>query len=192
VTKRSAREERELHEYIASAVVMSPQRWKDPLWRPSYRAVLVGEANPLGGDPRAALFPKPIGSAGWRLCHKVLGLSPFEYCDQFHRVNLCPVGWCLADARVRAVEVAVEAYAHDWDPSASPVPLVLLGAKVAQAFRVPYEPFTVGSWLAPGGAFSVRYASLPHPSGLCRAWNVSGAYERARGLVLGLTKPSKT
>jgi hypothetical protein len=40
-----------------------------------YCTLLLGEANPYGGDPRYALYPEPEGSSGWRLCHMVMGLG---------------------------------------------------------------------------------------------------------------------
>jgi len=166
---------------LAAAVVLPNHRWRDPLLElAAHLAVLVGEANPYGGRPGMALFPKPAGSSGDRLCRLVLGVDVRTYVRVFRRVNLCRRTWRLAEAREQAAKVGLEAL------RAGRMPMVLLGARVAQAFRVPYAPFAEGVWFAQGEAISVPYVSLPHPSGLCRAWNEPGAYERARAAVARL------
>lgn len=68
------------------------------------KPLLVGEANPYGGDPAYALYPYPRGCSGHRLCEKVMGLTDREYLDCFERVNLCPTKWSMRQARARAVE----------------------------------------------------------------------------------------
>lgn len=131
------------------------------------KPLLVGEANPYGGDPDYALFPFPENSAGGRLCHKVMGLTRREYLERFDRVNLCPSVWRTKDARRRSIEI---------EESRHGGVVVLLGAKVTRAFGFEFEPFTqyVGF---------LRYVTLPHPSGLSRAWNAPGSYERARAVL---------
>jgi hypothetical protein len=140
------------------------------------KPLLVGEANPYGADPRCALYPEPPSSAGGRLCRQVLGLEPREYLRLFDRANLCPQRWSVREARVRA-----EALLDERRPA-----YVLLGRKVAEAFgfgdRAPFSTVLVGYSLIDGGADSRVYL-LPHPSGLCREWNVPGAFERARRLL---------
>lgn len=66
--------------------------------------------------------------------------------------------------------------------------LVLCGAKVCSAFTLDYRPFSASGPVrvmrgdhSPFG--EVRYVTLPHPSGLCRAWNQPGAFEAARAAL---------
>lgn len=134
------------------------------------RPWLVGESNPYGSDPRYALYPDPPGCAGWRLCHKVFGLTPKRYIGAFERRNLLEGGrWSVPRAREAAMRIAQES---------SDAPLVLLGARVAAAFDLPFRPF----WVAMDGLVAV----LPHPSGLSRAWNDPAAPARARTTVESL------
>lgn len=126
------------------------------------RAVLVGELNPRGSDPRWALWPEPRGCAGGRLCG-IFGLTPIEYVQRFERLNLCSGAWDPVAARRRADEVE--------DVFRGRV-LVLLGRRVCRAFGVAYGPFSFDA--------SRLLAVLPHPSGRCRAWNDASAAGRAR------------
>ena len=140
------------------------------------KVLLVGEANPYGGDPHFALYPSPDGCAGHRLCCLVMGLARVEYLERFDRVNLCPREWSARQARERARELWGEAV-HVRRPA-----VVLLGRKVASCFQserrgVP-PPFT---WTSDTTHINVVY--LPHPSGLCREWNAPGAFERARAVL---------
>jgi hypothetical protein len=133
--------------------------------------LLVGELNPHGADPRHALFPYPAGSAGGRLCRKVLGLEPREYLKGFSRTNLCVGRWSdrAAHGAALAIREAAELDGRK---------VVLLGLKVCTAFGLLYDPFTVKS-----AAGRLPVAVLPHPSGRCRTWNDPGAYERARAVL---------
>jgi len=136
------------------------------------RPLLVGEANPYGGDPEFALYPSPPGCAGDRLCRKVMGLDPDDYLERFDRVNLCPTKWSTREARVRASEILAGDHG-------APRAYVLLGSRVKAAFGVGHDPFSHFRSLRelPGPQV---FVVLPHPSGLSRAWNAPGAYERAR------------
>lgn len=136
----------------------------------SDKPLLVGESNPYGADPYFALYPEPEGCAGWRLCHRILGLTETKYLRTFDRVNVCEGPWDLKRAREYASEVQL----------ARSGAFILLGAKVCQAFRVPYAPFSVQSSLL---GESRRMYVLPHPSGRCRIWNDPGAAGRARDLL---------
>lgn len=155
------------------------------------RVVLVGESNPYGADPRFALYPLPPNASGGRLA-RILGLSDLEYLRAFpRRVNLLtpsayhhpetPPKWSAPKARRRADELLYRT------PFGSG--LVLLGAKVAAAFRVEYRE----------NLFSVRYsqvgsetprrfwvAVIPHPSGLNRIWHEPNSAELARSAVESL------
>jgi len=130
-------------------------------------ALLVGELNPYQQAEVAhyALYPYPERSAGGRLCRVILGLEPRPYLRSYARANLCSGKWSAPAARARAEELLRE---HSGE-----LPVVLLGAKVAGAFEQPFEPFTR----------SGRFVIFPHPSGLSRLWNDSGAFERARALM---------
>jgi hypothetical protein len=130
------------------------------------KPLLVGEANPYGGDPYYALYPAPEGCAGWRLCTKVMGLSITEYLSRFERVNLCHRDWKMKEARQRANQLRDEQIGTGRT-------IVMCGAKVTRAFMYPYVPF---DWHG-------NYVCLPHPSGLSRAWNEPGAHERARDVL---------
>lgn len=135
-------------------------------------AVLVGEDNPYGGDPRFALYPEPGGSAGQRLCGVVLGMHRVEYLRRFHRVNLCVGRWRIGDARQAA---------HDLRASTN-LPLVLLGARVCEAFAI--APFSSCVWdVVRESAGCGGFAVLPHPSGRSRAWNRPAAVHMARDAV---------
>ena len=147
------------------------------------RPLLVGEANPYGGDPEYALYPYPEGASGDRLCRKVMGLSPREYLAMFDRVNLCPTRWSMKTARLRALEILAS-------DRGAPRAYVLLGSKVRAAFGVGHDPFTHFRSLRelPGPQV---FVVLPHPSGLSRAWNAPGAYDRAREVLeqAGVLRP---
>ena len=132
------------------------------------KPLLVGELNPYGSDPRYALFPYPKNSSGDRLCRQVLGLTRVQYLRRFERANLCTAKWDLKSAR-ECASLLLEFHRG---------PVVLLGAKVAKAFGVGYLPFAI----APA-AGDRKVLVLPHPSGLCRAWNEGGSFEKARRAV---------
>lgn len=132
------------------------------------KALIVGELNPYGADPRHALFPYPENSAGGRLCRKVMQLEMRDYLARYDRVNLCVEKWSTPCAKLRADEVKTENAQRVY---------VLLGSKVCAAFGVPFIPFSV---------YGGRYVVLPHPSGRCRLWNDYRSYERARNALRGL------
>lgn len=137
------------------------------------RPLLIGEDNPHSADPLMALFPDPPGCAGHRLCTRVLGLSPSQYLARYRRANLCPSdAWDNAVARHEAT-----AWLHRVQHT--PDPVVLLGSKVAEAFRLRFDPFTV----VDPGLGAPPLVLLPHPSGRSRLWNDPGAYERARQVL---------
>lgn len=128
------------------------------------KPLLVGEDNPQSHDPRHALYPYPPGCSGERLCRLVMGLSHHEYLRSFDRVNLCAKKWGTREARENAgklVQVRLS-------------PIVMLGAKVRDAFGAGRLPFFEREG---------RLVALPHPSGRNRAWNEPGAFERARQLL---------
>jgi hypothetical protein len=132
------------------------------------KPLLVGEVNPLSDRPEHALYPWPANCSGERLQRLVIGVSRPDYLRAFDRVDLCVGKWSLRAARTRAAELA----------PGRPL-IILLGTKVCSAFGVTYDPFTIivtSQW-------SGRFVVLPHPSGLCRHWQVAGAYLRARDVL---------
>lgn len=148
------------------------------------KPLLVGEANPYDGDPYFALYPEPNGCAGQRLCKLIMQLDCAEYLRRFDRVNLCDGKWRVREAR-----------RHADDQMTNKRTFVLFGAKVASVFawvlsRNDFKPFTyhVEHKRHPVcntcmGEVLRTYVILPHPSGLSRAWNEPGAFERARAVL---------
>lgn len=142
------------------------------------KPLLVGESNPYGGREFFALFPRPDGSAGWRLCHAVFGMAERDYLRSFDRTNLLEGGgtWSPPKARYAAAQIADQRGEGTY---------VLCGVRVAEAFGFIGQPaFTMiegGPGLLRGA--STRVFFLPHPSGRCRVWNEPGAIERARALL---------
>lgn len=135
------------------------------------KPLLIGEQNPYQTDPRIAqrfaLYPDPPGCAGWRLCKLVMGLEPADYLTRFDRVNLCAGKWSTRTAHTSAIQIQAN----------SDRTLVLLGAKVSRAFGCTFTPFSHGYRLGQPCVI------LPHPSGLSRAWDDPGAFERARAVL---------
>lgn len=124
---------------------------------------LVGELNPYGGEEKYALYPAPDGCSGHRLCCLILGMTRRAYLDCFLRVNLCAGYWFMPKAVVRARQLRKDAGR-----------MVLLGAKVSRAFCLEYEPFNL---------VESRFLILPHPSGMCRAWNDPKSIDKARAFM---------
>jgi len=138
--------------------------------------LFVGELNPYGSSPEYALFCEPPHSAGGRLCRLVCGLRRSTYL-KLPRVNLCTGKWSMTVAKSNA-EIWKRKAAGTWN-------VVLLGRKAATAFGyADADPFTTSRHYWPsGGPSGIAFIALPHPSGLCRAWNEPGAFERARALL---------
>ncbi len=140
------------------------------------RVLLIGESNPYGSDPRFALYPEPPGCAGARLC-AILGYTKREYLRLFDRCNL------LSGPRWSAPEARRAAEALDVDYR------VLLGARVAAAHGLTFEPFCNVQDNGLGDCYAWRGVMLPHPSGRSRLWNdYPQAVARARGLVRDLVR----
>lgn len=138
------------------------------------RPLLVGESNPYGSNPEFALYPLPERSAGGRLCRLVLGMRMAEYLRAYDRANLCDGRWSAPTARAEALGCPPHGR-----------PDRALGARVAAAFALDFEPFTARQQriVGDGAAWSATLVVLPHPSGLCRLWNEPGAFERARAVL---------
>ena len=140
-------------------------------------AWLIGENNPYSDDPYFALYPRPTTASGYRLCAKIMGLREATYLDVFERRNLLSQPrWSVRLARRSAGRILLDA---------GEAPLILCGAKVAAAFSLPTKPFEVHE-LVDGGCFHGnprKVVVIPHPSGLSRTWNESGAIARARAAI---------
>lgn len=126
------------------------------------RLVFVGESNPYG-DEGFALFYLPRHASGNRL-REHLGLSDDDY-EAIARVNLVPGRWSMPKGREAAKRLC-ELFEV----------VVCLGAKVRAAFAGP-PPFEREA----RGATTL--VTLPHPSGLNRAWDAPDARSRARTLM---------
>jgi hypothetical protein len=101
-------------------------------------------------------------------------LDPDDYLARFDRVNLCAGKWSIREARAHAIpDIQVDA-------AIAGRTVVLFGAKVMTAFAMDYLPFTV---VPPLLTLRPTFVRLPHPSGLSRAWNEPGAFERARAVL---------
>lgn len=150
--------------------------WRCSLSSMGRDVLLLGEDNPRSSDPRHALYPYPPGCAGWRLAEKVAGWGSSAQLAMW-RTNLCAGRWSTREARDRAREILAAGDDAPWRV------VVLLGTKVADAFRHVDARVPEGTFLGhrlPGGPTLVL---LPHPSGRCRAWNAPTSVERARELL---------
>lgn len=134
------------------------------------RAVLVGELNPYGADPKFALYPLPKGASGHRLCTMVMGLPMTDYMQNYIRVDLCTGQWSMCSARARAKNILKEY---------KDLPFVLLGRKVTRAFKLEYIPYYVYD-LRP---YNITGCVLPHPSGLNRIWHEPESIDKARAAL---------
>lgn len=134
--------------------------------------IIVGESNPYGDDPHYAMYPEPDGCAGWRLCHKVMGLRRGTYMSSFERVNLLQgPKWSAPRARRAANELCERSGGNRiW---------ILLGTKVKEAFAIYGGAPQVLFW----GHQANNVVVLPHPSGRCRVWSEPGIVEKCRELL---------
>jgi uracil DNA glycosylase superfamily protein len=139
----------------------------------AYCALLLGEANPHGSNPRYALYPEPVGCSGWRLCHLVMGLRSQTYLDWFIRANVFPSPperWSRRAARLAAREVLAQQFGNYRNDRI----VVVLGRKVAAACGV-----DVGTrdYQESDG---YKFLFLPHPSSLNREWMIPHEPSRCR------------
>jgi hypothetical protein len=134
--------------------------------------VLVGEDPGPSGDPAYALHDAPDGCAGHRL-RLLTGLSSADYLSTFARVNLrqrCDSKWSAPAAREAALALL---------PALDGRVVVLLGAKVRDAFRSPPDKYAFSDHPGPSER-RVLLAGMPHPSGLCRDWRDPDKVAEAR------------
>lgn len=130
---------------------------------------IVGELNPYGANPRYALYHEPRNASGDRL-RRILGLTVRSYVP-LPKYNLCVGDWSMKAARARAQEI--------WDAHDL---IVTLGVRVRSAFNQ-----LIGTPGCSGVGLDMIHGhtvvTLPHPSGLCRAWNITENVADARELV---------
>lgn len=160
--------------------------------------LVVGELNPFGGDPTFALHDEPEGCSGHRL-RRIMGLDSDRYLA-LGRVNLCEGTWRMALARDSAGMIFRRI---PMGKGGQPILVILLGAKVSEAFSritlVGDVPSTrrrqaLVAWQVGFDAFtSATFVCLPHPSGLNRVWSAGGNFmlrggpvDRARLLLRSL------
>lgn len=142
------------------------------------RFVVVGMCNPLGEDPRMALWTKPEGCSGYRLWQMAAartGVSEEEWLAMTDRRNLCRGEWDFETARMQA---------REWTAELSSRTMVILGSDVARCF-----PSTgmVCQWARPKGTpprAAPPWIHIPHPSGLNR-WYNDHANRAAVEILLG-------
>jgi hypothetical protein len=126
--------------------------------------VLVGEDPGRRGDPDCALYPLPRGCAGDKL-RDLTCLSRRDYLATFVRVNLhreYPGRWSAPRARAAAEALA---------PALDGRLVVLLGARVREAFGWGIAADMAFEVREPGPGRRLLVATVPHPSGRCRDWN---------------------
>lgn len=128
--------------------------------------ILVGMNNPLGVDPRYALYPSPERSAGhrlWRMLHEVSGATRVDYRDGFDRRNLVVGEWNAHEARLAAARIGNELCRDLLSPRpGGKLPTVVaLGREVAEAFELPREH----GLIIPYERGGVIWRQVPHPSG---------------------------
>jgi len=135
--------------------------------------LLIGEHNPYSYYQDDALLPWPKRASGHRLMMR-LGMTEDEYLERFDRMNLV-VGerWSAAAARRNARAILEER------PSGV---LVMLGRKVTVAVCGAARVDAVAPFCSVAAGERVL-VSLPHPSGLNRAWNEPGAEGMARAAL---------
>jgi hypothetical protein len=127
--------------------------------------VLLGMNNP---DPDDAFAPYKKGSSGHRLVKMIdeylasedidAKCNPELFMRVFKRVNMLnEFDWNLDRAIARRQEVLTDIYQHK---------IVIFGDQTHRALGFPKAKYCV--WSSFAGS---RYVSLPHPSGLTRAFN---------------------
>lgn len=150
----------------------------------------AGEAAALvarGWEVDLALYHLPEGAAGDRL-RRITQLHAFTYLGLW-RANLCAGKWSAPRARERAHRLLsgpfhLSADSPEWRPWDT---VVMLGRKVARSFAAvlrataAVEPFNAAVFTVHG--LPVTLVSLPHPSGLSRAWNDPDAPGSARATL---------
>ena len=127
--------------------------------------------------------------SGFRLC-AIMGVDPDDYLERYVRKNLCDDLWDDAAAVATAKRITLNAMCQT-----GPSRIVLLGRRVADAFRVALEQVGVVGLvklellegyccLDSSENVEIVFVVLPHPSGRSRTWNDPKALKRARSLLV--------
>ena len=123
------------------------------------RILVVGMCNPISDDPRRALWPEPARCTGWnlwKLMEARTGCTPEQYTAAFHRTNMVIGKWHWPTA-VGWWEASKDQILEDFDIT------LLLGAGPRTA---------AGMGELPELCLRGGIATLPHPSGLNRWYNI--------------------
>jgi len=149
---------------------------------PASPVLFVGEVNPYGTLPGFALHYLPRTASGNRL-RKILGLRDTTYA-KLAKINLCSGRYSVFSARTRATEILTMACDPTGRVADPPKILVLLGARVRDAFGTLDRPFFTISQISSAGQVAGRILIfLPHPSGRCRSWSDENNVAKARALL---------
>jgi hypothetical protein len=144
---------------------------------PVVRGLLIGEAPGPHTDGAVPLFPHAPGCAASRLM-TYADLKPSDWLGRLRRANLCEENWSRSEANAGVVK-ALE-WLHDRANlfEGSPLRVLLLGRRVADAWRVGKQSFGFTK------RERLRIAWIPHPSGRCLAYNDRKNQLKARRAVL--------
>ena len=162
---------------------------------PPCEVLLVGEDNPQSAWPSHALYPYPVGCAGYNFAENITGVGTSHQLATW-RTNLCNPNWSAPKARERATALVLT-------PGVPWRVIVMLGRKVSRAFEKALDryiekpelilPFSVkravhrvnfaGKVATESDIDWIMLVSLPHPSGRCREWNDLATVHRARALL---------
>jgi hypothetical protein len=145
---------------------------------------LIGQAPSKTGDPRKPL----LGGRPAQLIMRLAEMTPTEYLQKFHRVNLLN-RWPGKTGKGDAFPLgAARVAAENLSPRLRGQTVVFLGQGVASAFDFPTTSVLRWfSWFGGG-----RAAILPHPSGINRWWNSSLNMKQAARFMKRLLSQEKT
>lgn len=148
------------------------------------KPVIVGMNNPYSDDPKYALYPHPRASAGHRLfemlrmagARKGVEVTSLTYVDAFDRVNLLnETRWDPAKASRSAPETLKLLRNRK---------VVLCGKSSAKILGIKRADFNLA--LQYNTSWDFNYVVIPHPSGLCREYNIAETVQRVGDLLLEL------
>jgi hypothetical protein len=148
---------------------------------PAVRGLLIGEAPGPHTDGSIPLFPHARGCAASRLM-AYAGLKPSDWLGRLRRVNLCEEIWSKSEANAGVIEAIEWLGTNSNLFDGQPLRVLLLGRRVADAWRVGEQPF--GFTKRTVNRVRLRIAWIPHPSGRCLAYNDRKNQLRARRAVL--------
>ncbi len=148
------------------------------------RPILLGMNNPQSAKPSDALYPHPVGCAGWRvlemLRRRVPEATVQDYLVAFDRRNLLNATvWNGAEAKLSADEFVRT------ERKLAGRTVVTLGDKVRSLLGLEKD------LIHPHERSGVIYRQLPHPSGLCRWYNEPQCLELTSLLLEDLYRKSR-